>query len=87
MCGFYNRVMLSEAGERPVNVLSNERYQVYSVWVEQRILPILLVLLLLTNIVRYTFLSHSIGHWADVILVRQVSMLVYRVEIIHKRKI
>lgn len=61
---------------RPVGMLDNERFAAYSIWIERRILPVIVFLMILTNALRYAFLHNEVGTLSDMILVLTVNSVV-----------
>ncbi|XP_070579950.1 transmembrane protein 94-like [Ptychodera flava] len=58
---------LWNATNRPVGLLENKRL-VCNALLERRILPVVLMLSLLANVVRYVFLQDDVGHWSTMII-------------------
>ncbi|KAL4241053.1 hypothetical protein ACF0H5_001831 [Mactra antiquata] len=57
---------------RPPSVVEHEKYTVLSVWIERRILPVVLLVMFVTNIVRLFHLKGHVGHWTEMLLTLQV---------------
>ena len=68
------RCILEESHHRPATCLNNERYYIYSVCIERRVIPAILLVLFLVNVLRYVFLGDLIGHWTEVFIVMQVNI-------------
>ncbi|XP_035694628.1 transmembrane protein 94-like [Branchiostoma floridae] len=61
------RMCLENCHRRPVSVQDRERHDVHRL-VEWRLLPLILVLVLLVNLLRYFLLRDDVGHWAEMLL-------------------
>ncbi|XP_060071400.1 transmembrane protein 94-like [Ylistrum balloti] len=63
------RLILEDSTRRPVSNTEKVRYIICSKWLEHRILPVVLILVLITNVLRLVYLKGHSGHWAEMILV------------------
>jgi hypothetical protein len=70
------RMALDMALDRPVTYHNRERHLVMICCIEQLIYPILLIILLIFNLIRYLYLYDyvGIGHWTELFLLQPVAV-------------
>ena len=70
------RMALDMALDRPVTYHNRERHLVMICCIEQLLYPILLIIVLMFNLIRYLYLYEivGIGHWAELFLLQPVAV-------------
>ncbi|CAB0035951.1 unnamed protein product [Trichogramma brassicae] len=70
------RLALDQALDRPVTCFNRERHLVVICCIEQLVYPILLILILIFNLLRYLYLYEyvGIGHWTELFLLQPVTV-------------
>ena len=70
------RMALDQALDRPVTYHNRERHLLMICCIEQLAYPILLIIVLLVNLLRYLYLPENfgIGHWTEVFLLQPIAV-------------
>lgn len=70
------RMALDQALDRPVTYHNRERHLVMICCIEQLAYPIILIVVLLVNLLRYLYLSDyvGVGHWTEVFLLQPIAV-------------
>ncbi|XP_048256879.1 transmembrane protein 94-like [Haliotis rufescens] len=69
------RDILGDDISRPVSILDNERHLLVQVWLERRIIPLVLVIMTLTNVLRLTYQENHVGHWSEMLFILLIHSL------------
>ncbi|XP_052785861.1 transmembrane protein 94-like isoform X1 [Mya arenaria] len=75
------RQILSDC-KRPASTIEHEKFLIMTHWIERRIIPVVCVVMLVVNILRYIYLGGHVGHWTDMIILLQVQAIVPLVPLI-----
>ncbi|XP_043281137.1 transmembrane protein 94 isoform X2 [Venturia canescens] len=70
------RMALEQALDRPVTYHNRERHLVMVCCIEQLTYPILLIIVVLVNLLRYLYLTEyvGIGHWSEIFLLQPIAV-------------
>ncbi|XP_052262626.1 transmembrane protein 94-like isoform X3 [Dreissena polymorpha] len=69
-------------GNRPATVIDNEKFFILTVWIERRVIPVVMALMLLVNVLRYNYMQGHVGHWTDMVITLQVQAVIPLVPLI-----
>ncbi|XP_060605817.1 transmembrane protein 94-like [Ruditapes philippinarum] len=60
---------------RPPSIVEHEKYTIMTKWIGHRIVPVVLLIMFVTNVVRLIHLKGHTGHWTEMIITLQVQAI------------
>ncbi|CAH1794540.1 unnamed protein product, partial [Owenia fusiformis] len=69
------RDILEKCQDKPTSVIDNERHIVCRKWLGTCILPVIAIISLIVNTLRFVLLGEHVGHWTEMFITSQVNIM------------